>query len=351
MATAKELLAATGDAGDTIMVDLDSRKMAIPETITNLGVMSDDDVKRLYFIVPRYYRNVDLSEFDIRINFQNAAGGGDLYPVPESDIEVDDATNQIKFSWLIDRTAFAAQGAVTFSMCMVKYDAEGVIVQELNSTTATLNVLAGLETVEAVVENNPSAFDNVMFRLKAVENAMGLGVTGYYNIIDVKVDEATQVPTLTIASHDGEIQHTITNGKDGEDGHTPVKGVDYYTEAEKTELETDVTTNVTNYVDTWAPITSIISLLTDNWVNNQQTLNIEGLKADSLIFVGPENSEANYAAYNAAGIRCIAQAEGQLTFSCAKLPAVDIVANACVYYSNALSGTTAVQTGDVLYIQ
>lgn len=346
MATAEELLSATGDASDTITVDLDTRKMTIPETIANLGVMSDDDIRRLYFVVPRYYKEVDLSEFDIRVNFKNAAGNGDQYPVPGSDIEVDETTNQIRFSWLIDRTAYEKEGAVTFSMCMVKYDAKGVIVQELNSTPATLNVLAGLETIEAVVENNPSAFDNVLFRLKAVENAMGLGVTGYYNIIDVNVDGEN--PTLTIASHDGEIQYTITDGKDG---YVPVKGVDYYTEEDKTELETEITNDVTAYVDTWAPITSTISLMVDNWVDNRQTLYVEGLKADSLIFVAPEISEANCTAYSAAGIRCTAQAEGELTFSCTKLPEYDINVNVCIYYSNALSGPTAVQTGDTLYIQ
>lgn len=344
MATAAELLAATGDAGDTIVVDLDSRKMAIPETITNLGVMSDDDVKWLYFVVPRYYRNVDLSEFDIRINFKNAAGAGDLYPVPKSDIEVDDATGQIKFSWRIDRTAYAAAGAVTFNMCMVKYDAEGIIVQELNSTTATLNVLNGLETVEAVVENNPSAFDNVLFRLKAVENALGLGVTGYYNIIDVEVED--EIPTLTIASNDGEITHTITNGKDG---YTPVKGTDYFTEEDKTEIETEIVDEVTAYVDTWAPDTYTVNLLATNWVDNQQTIDVEGVTTDNLVFVGPETSEANYTAYSEAGIRCIAQAEGQLTFSCAVVPEINIDANVCVYYNDVLSGDIGVESDSALY--
>lgn len=345
MATAEELLSATGNASDTITVDLDTRKMTIPETITNLGVMSDDDVKWLYFVVPRYYRNVDLSEFDIRINFKNAAGNGDQYPVPGSDIEVDEATGQIKFSWRIDRTAYEKEGAVTFSMCMVKYDAEGAIVQELNSTTATLNVLAGLETIEAVVENNPSAFDNVLFRLKAVENAMGLGVTGYYNIIDVNIED--DISTLTIASHDGEIEYTITDGVDGEDGYTPVKGVDYFTEEEKSELETEIVDEVTSYVDAWTPDAYVVNLLSTGWVDNQQTVTIDSVTTDNLVFVGPEISETNRMAYSTAGIQCIAQAESQLTFSCTKQPETDIVVNVCVYHSDVL--TDDIQTSSSFY--
>jgi|GEM_PF-5415461 len=341
MATAEELLVNTVDASDTIVVDLNSRELGIPDTMTNLGVMSDDDVKRLYFVVPRHYRDIDLSEFDIRINFQNAAGNGDQYPVPPSDIEVDDSSEEIRFSWLVDRTAFESAGKVTFSVCMVKYDNNGVIVRELNTTIASLEVLKGLETSEAVVENNPSAFDNVLFRLKAVENAMGLGVTGYFNIIDVKVEGDNRA--LTIASNDGTVVYTIADGK------TPVKGVDYFTEDDKTELETDVVDEVTAYVDAWAPIAVTAILLASKWVDNKQTVYIEGVAANNLVFAGPKLSDVSYNAYIEAGIQCIAQSEAHLIFSCAKAPEIDVVASVCVYHNESAPGGSDIQSDSAFY--
>ena len=35
-------------------------------------------------------------------------------------------------------------------------------------------------------------------------------------------------------------EHPPASGKDGEDGHTPIKGVDYYTDADKAEMVTAV---------------------------------------------------------------------------------------------------------------
>ena len=79
MPTAEELLRQAAENGavatDTIpylTVDLHTRLITIPSSITNIGVESDDEVKRLPFKVPRYFGDIDLSEFDIRINYTNA---------------------------------------------------------------------------------------------------------------------------------------------------------------------------------------------------------------------------------------------------------------------------------------
>lgn len=71
MATADEILAAEV-CDDILTVDLDSRIINIPKHVTNIGVQSDDNVRKLHFRVPRYYCDVDLSSFVIRINYMNA---------------------------------------------------------------------------------------------------------------------------------------------------------------------------------------------------------------------------------------------------------------------------------------
>ena len=326
MATADELLAS--QEIEVLTVDLNSRIISIPASVGVLGVESDDDVKYLRFNIPRFYTTIDLSEFKFQVNFENAKGGGDFYPIKTVEISDDD---MLSFIWEVDRTAFAYSGDVIFSLCMKKYDDDGVVVKELNTTTAKLPVLKGLETTKAVVENNPSAFDTVLCRLYAVEAATGLGQDGYYSI--VKVDEQNDGVVFTIMNSDGTTTAIVRHGKDG---HTPVRGVDYFTDTDILDFENDLKT----YVDQWSPKTETVILTASGWSNNKQTVAVSGITTDNIIVVGPDPSDSNYEAYVDGEIRCVSQTVGSLTFVCSSTPSVDVTVNVAVYYStDAESGT------------
>lgn len=215
MATADELLATTSETMEEILVaDLVNRTIVIPATLRILGVESDDDVRRLYFNVPRYYGKIDLSEFKIQVNFENAKGDGDVWPVDDLVVNQDDI---LTFSWLVDRSAFKYAGNVTFNLCMKKYDTEGIVVKELNTTTVSLPVLKGLETSKELVENNPSAFDAVLFRLYAVEEdvkkinengASNIDLTDYVKSVNgVRPDETGNVQ-ITVPDSGGNVDLT-----------------------------------------------------------------------------------------------------------------------------------------------
>lgn len=51
------------------------------------------------------------------------------------------------------------------------------------------------------------------------------------SILRVRLDNGTVIDIPAIVG---------APGKNGEDGHTPVKGVDYYTDEDKTEIVNDV---------------------------------------------------------------------------------------------------------------
>lgn len=323
MATAEELLGTISETDDEILViDLNTRIISIPATLTVLGVESDDDVKRIQFKVPRYCGEFDLSTFQIQINFENARGLGDIYPT--EDDEVTDDGNFITFSWLVDRTAFLYPGDVKFSICMKLFDAKGVVIKEFNTTYATLPVLKGLETAKAVVENNPSAFDVVLHRLYAVEAATGNSQNGYYTI--ASVNETDEGVEITIVGSDGTNVATVKNG---EPGYTPVKGTDYWTEEDVEEVQT----KAKDYVDTWAPRTSPVTLLSSEWTDYKQTVAVDGVTTDNIIFIAADPAHDNYREYGARRIRCISQAENALTFECATVPTVDVLVNVAVWYS------------------
>ena len=183
MATADEILEQiennpelyAADQEEICTIDNDLRTITVPSGLQTVGVESDEDVRRLNFQMPKQYHEVDLSEFNIRINFMNANNGGDSYAVTDKQVSGDNIT----FSWLVGRNALAYRGNIRFIVCLKKADAEGVVQQEFNTTLAQLTVLEGLETTEAVVAENPDVIEQILTRLDELEeNGGGSGTPG-----------------------------------------------------------------------------------------------------------------------------------------------------------------------------
>lgn len=89
---------------------------------------------------------------------------------------------------------------------------------------------------------------------------------------------------------------------------------------------------VREYVDgKWVPVT--VSLTVAGWSNNQQTVPVANVTADSAatsVIVAPAPAADNYAAYNNSGVRCTAQGAGTLTFSCDSVPSTALTVNVLV---------------------
>lgn len=158
MATVKELLAEEGLTVTYLDINLDSRRINIPASIQNLGVESDDDTKRLYFRMPLEYGEFNLYDFKIRINYTNAEGYDDYYPVTDA-IVID---GKIVFSWLVGRYAYTRNGTVEFAVCLKKLDNNYNVIKELNTAVASLSVLRGLEGSERVAQNNPDIIEYLL---------------------------------------------------------------------------------------------------------------------------------------------------------------------------------------------
>lgn len=161
---------------NVLTIDNDLRTITIPERIKNLGVETDANVKRLRFSMPRIYDDVDLSGFAIRINYQNAKGEGDVYPVTDAE----PTAESITFSWLVGPHALAYKGNVRFIVCLKKVDHAGNVSQAYHTTLASLPVLEGLETGACIVEEHPDVLEQILLRLDDLEKngpAAASGVT------------------------------------------------------------------------------------------------------------------------------------------------------------------------------
>ena len=236
MATADEILEQiennpelyAADQEEICTIDNDLRTITVPSGLQTVGVESDEDVRRLNFQMPKQYHEVDLSEFNIRINFMNANNQGDVYAVTDKSVSGDNIT----FSWLVGRNALAYRGSIRFIVCLKKTDAEGVVQQEFNTTIAQLTVLEGLETTEAVVAENPDVIEQILQRLDELEeNGGGSGTPGKDGVGIQKIEKtgtAGLVDTYTITlTNNTTYTFTVKNGEDGDpgqDGTTPTIG-------------------------------------------------------------------------------------------------------------------------------
>ena len=68
-----------------------------------------------------------------------------------------------------------------------------------------------------------------------------------------------------------------------------------------------------------------ITLSAASWAANKQTVAVSGVTADNTVIVAPSPESSD--AYNLAVVKCTAQGDGALAFSCAKVPASNIDVN------------------------
>jgi len=176
---------------DYIVISDDLRTMTIPSSIVLLGVESDDDVNKIPFQMPKEYCGFDLSQFQARINYMNANGDGDIYIIDDLAVDGDDPS-LMTFTWLVGRNACAYKGNTKFIVCLKKFAEDGETVdQEFNTTVYSLPVLEGLETVEAVEQQNA---DIIEYLKNLIEESGTIDPSNYYTKTEVDSLLPTELP-------------------------------------------------------------------------------------------------------------------------------------------------------------
>ena len=206
----------------TLYIDFDTRQILIPDSIHQLGVESDDDVKKLTFNVPRYYYGTDLSEFTIYINYLNAKKEGDVFEVLGDNVIIDEG-NTLTFDWIVGRHAVAYKGTAIFNVCMKKGSMQPdpedatqeifVVDQEFNTTVAKLPVLEGLETGEAVIQEYADILMQWEEQLFGIENSAKSNITQKGSEVIEAVNAAGEEQKSQIALKGSEVLSEVANVK------------------------------------------------------------------------------------------------------------------------------------------
>ena len=157
MPTLDELLNAPNEVA-TCTVNPDTREIIVPEKYKILGVFSDEKVTKILFTFPKVVgNNVDLTEYNLYINYQNAIGRHNAYLVDDVAVSGDNIT----FSWLLSRDVTLSSGVVKYSVCAKKLNGDSIS-NEWNTAIANGVVIQGLEATQAIVEENSDIIEAIL---------------------------------------------------------------------------------------------------------------------------------------------------------------------------------------------
>lgn len=196
--TAEELLIQNYDSADfyssgdeKCIIDPDTRTISIPTGYQLLGVESDEKVERLEFQCPKIVGdNIDLSQLQIRINYQNASAQKDQYIVDD----VAQAGDNITFSWLLSRKVTQYRGTVQFIVCAVKINDDATITNEWNTTLAQAQVLQGLEV--DTPEPSEEQSDVIAQLMQMVKNTSAQAVQAVQDAEQTAIEKISQLPKV-----------------------------------------------------------------------------------------------------------------------------------------------------------
>ena len=165
MPTVDELLNASNEV-TTCTVNPDTREIIVPEKYKMLGVFSDEKVTKIPFTCPKVVRNnVDLTEYNLYINYENAIGKSNAYLIEDVVVSGDNIT----FSWLLSRNVTLSPGVVKYSLCAKKLNGD-TISNEWNTTIATGLVIQGLEATQEIIEENPDIIETILSKSHTHDN-------------------------------------------------------------------------------------------------------------------------------------------------------------------------------------
>ena len=171
MSTIDEVLAAAEVVDAVCVIDGETRIISVPTEYKELGVESDKKVTRVKFQCPKIVGdNIDLTEYNLYINYRNAGNKLNSYLVEDVTVTGD----TINFSWLLSRHVTESPGTISYIVCAKKSDNTGVI-NEWNTKVATGIVGIGLEATEEIEEQNVDVIEQILRLIIELENNIGSG--------------------------------------------------------------------------------------------------------------------------------------------------------------------------------
>lgn len=203
-----DLIVPEVESVDTVLViNPDTRIINVGSGLL-LGVETDNDAERVKFQCPKIVGdNLDLSQYHIYIHYQNAKGEKGKYLCED----VEDAGENITFSWLLSQKVTAFKGATKFLVCAKKTDAKTIV---WNTTLASGNVLEGLDIDEDIIQQNDDVIEQILLKLEQIESSGGTGDINNAKVTFTEAEERTNIESQeTMSTTFGKIKKWFSDLK------------------------------------------------------------------------------------------------------------------------------------------
>lgn len=161
-----------------IIIDSD-RNVIVPEALRRIAVQHDHNIETVTFDCPRYWDGHDMSQMAVFVNYLRSDGYTDSCPCTNVVVDTTDSS-MMHFNWSISGNVTAAQGFLSFLVCIKKTDANGYLSNHWNSELSTeeLYVSEGLECEESAATRYPDVIAQLLLRVDALEKNGGGGSGG-----------------------------------------------------------------------------------------------------------------------------------------------------------------------------
>lgn len=217
-------------------------------------MQGDHNSERFSFEIPNVIDGHDMKLCNkVLIHYMNGTNEG---PYEVNDIEELDQKTLV-FTWLISGNSTEFAGALTFLIEFLCLSEENEIVYAWHTDIFTqLNIKPGMNNTEHAAKTYPDLLEQWKEEIFSQLPEVDVSVDRE-EVEEIVLDVLTESEVLTLAGADDETVYTDSDdipfimeevnkgaqgpkGDPGQNGKTPVKGTDYFTEADKQKFVNDV---------------------------------------------------------------------------------------------------------------
>ena len=202
-----EMYMANEPVNDILEIDIETREIYIPDSEIILGVETDQKAERKYFRCPKIVgNNIDLSELELYVVFQNAGGeleeNRDRYHVTDVETTED---GYITFSWELTAKVTEYMGNVQFGVCAIRTDSSGAKQNVWNTTIAVGKCLIGL-SADMSEEEQQTASDMYTQLITELNSIATNRITEINTTADSRLEEYNDNATTKVKEITDKIQ-------------------------------------------------------------------------------------------------------------------------------------------------
>lgn len=148
-----------------IVID-DKRVVTVPDSLKRLGVQHDHNIETVTFDAPRYWDGHDMSTMKLYVNYltYNGIKGKCLTTNLKASYD------RMTFDWVISGNVTQAKGKISFLVCAIETDADGIEKLHWNSElNQECYISEGLECEDIALVQYPDIITQLLLRMDAVE--------------------------------------------------------------------------------------------------------------------------------------------------------------------------------------